>query len=363
MKIQFNTLSVTLLFTTSVLIASCSGNSEEGKVKQDLPVHVTVAVATQKSDNTIQASGQIESKETAIISTRMMGFITSIKVKAGDRVQKGQLLVTINNADILAKRAQLAAMVSEAEAALKDAQRDYDRYVQLYEQKSASQKEFENATLHYNSIKAKTEAAKQMQNEAEAMLAYTNLTAPFSGVITQKNIDVGSMANPGVPILIMEQAGNYQVNASISESDIASVKEGNRVSVIIKSTGRIINGSVSEVSPSSQFSGGQYNIKVNLPENEKIGVYAGMYVNIAIQGTGGSKANDKVLVPSIAIVNKDQLTGLYTITENETALLRWVRLGKVLGDQVEVLSGLRSDEKFILTSEGKLYNGVPVTTK
>ena len=254
-------------------------------------------------------------------------------------------------------------MVSEAEAALKDAQRDYDRYVQLYEQKSASQKEFENATLHYNSIKAKTEAAKQMQNEAEAMLAYTNLTAPFSGVITQKNIDVGSMANPGVPILIMEQAGNYQVNASISESDIASVKEGNRVSVIIKSTGRIINGSVSEVSPSSQFSGGQYNIKVNLPENEKIGVYAGMYVNIAIQGTGGSKANDKVLVPSIAIVNKDQLTGLYTITENETALLRWVRLGKVLGDQVEVLSGLRSDEKFILTSEGKLYNGVPVTTK
>lgn len=363
MKIQFNTLSVTLLFTTGVLIASCSGNSEEGKVKQDLPVHVTVAVATQKSDNTIQASGQIESKETAIISTRMMGFITSIKVKAGDKVQKGQLLVTINNADILAKRAQLVAMVSEAEAALKDAQRDYDRYVQLYEQKSASQKEFENATLHYNSIKAKTEAAKQMQNEAEAMLAYTNLTAPFSGVITQKNIDVGSMANPGVPILIMEQAGNYQVNASISESDIASVKEGNRVSVIIKSTGRIINGSVSEVSPSSQFSGGQYNIKVNLPENEQIGVYAGMYVNIAIQGTGGSKANDKVLVPSIAIVNKDQLTGLYTITENETALLRWVRLGKVLGDQVEVLSGLRSDEKFILTGEGKLYNGVPVTTK
>lgn len=363
MKIQFNTLSATLLLTTGVLLVSCSGNSHEGELKKDQPVYVTVAVATKQSDNTIQASGQIESKETAIISTRMMGFITGIKVKAGDKVQKGQLLVTISNADILAKRAQAIAMVSEAEAALKDAQKDYERFVQLYEQNSASKKEFENATLHYNSIKAKTEAAKQMQNEAEAMLTYTNLTAPFSGVITQKNIDAGSMANPGMPILVLEQAGNYQVNATISESDIASVKEGNKVSVTIKSTGRIINGSVSEVSPSAQFSGGQYNIKVNLPEKEKTGVYAGMYVNITIQGTSRGETDTKIMVPSAAIVNKDQLTGLYTITDNQTALLRWIRLGKTQGDQIEVLSGLRSDEKFILANEGKLYNGAPVAIK
>ncbi|HOX82036.1 MAG TPA: efflux RND transporter periplasmic adaptor subunit, partial [Chryseolinea sp.] len=238
MKIQF-ALTATLLLTSGVLFISCSGNNHEGELKKEKPVHVTVASATTQSDNTIQASGQIESKETAIISTRMMGFITNIKVKAGDKVEKGQLLVTINNADILAKRAQAVAMVSEAEAALKDAQKDYERFVQLYEQNSASQKEFENATLRFNSIQAKTEAAKQMQREAEAMLTYANLTAPFSGVITQKNIDAGSMANPGVPILIMEQTGNYQVIASISESDIANVKEGNKVLVTIKSTGRI----------------------------------------------------------------------------------------------------------------------------
>ena len=208
-----------------------------------------------------------------------MGFITSIKVKAGDQVKKGQLLATISNADIQAKKAQAQAMVSEAEAALKDAQKDYERFAELYKQNSASSKEFENATLHYNSIKAKAEAAQQMQNEAEAMLAYTNLTAPFSGIITQKNIDAGSMANPGMPILMMEQAGNYQVKASVSESDIANVKEGADAEVVIKSTGKVIKGKVTEVSPSSQFSGGQYMIKVNIPEQEKAGLYSGMYVN------------------------------------------------------------------------------------
>lgn len=363
MKIRIDITTLIILLATSILFVSCSGNDHEGEVKKEQAVPVTIAVASKRSDNIIQVSGQVESKETAAISTRMMGNITGIKVKPGDKVQKGQLLVTISNADVVAKRAQAVAMVSEAEAALKDAQKDYERFVQLHEQSSASQKEFENAALHYNSVKSKTEAARQMQNEAEAMLTYTNLTAPFSGVITQKNSDVGSMANPGIPILMMEQSGSYQINATVSETDIANVKEGTKAVVMVKSTGRVINGSVSEISPSSQFSGGQYNIKINLPENEKTGLYSGMYVNVTIQVSSKVESNDRVLVPATAIVNRDQLTGLYTITDNQTALLRWVRLGKTQGDHVEVLSGLRSDEKFILASDGKLYNGASIAIK
>lgn len=362
MKIQFNTSVLFILFITGILVSSCSGDSQETGAKKGEPVRVTVAVAKAGSSNTIQSSGKIESKETAIISTRIMGFITDVKVKAGDKVQKGQLLATISNSDILAKRDQAKAMVSETEAVLKDAQKDYERFAELYKQNSASAKEFENATLHLNSIKAKAESAKQMQKEAEAMLTYTNLIAPFSGVIIQKNADAGSMANPGVPLLMMEQAGEYQVTASVSEDEIDHVKEGAKATIVLKSTGRIIRGSVSEVSPSSQFSGGQYGIKVSIPGREKAGLYSGMYVNVAIE-TSEKNASNNLLVPISAILNIDQLSGLYSITENQTALLRWVKLGKTQGDQVEILSGLRPDEKFILTSEGKLYNGAPITLK
>jgi RND family efflux transporter MFP subunit len=364
MKLQLNTPVLTLSLALGVLFSSCSRNEEElGAIKKDQPVEVTVGVAARQPGNSIQVSGRVESKETAVISTRVMGFITSVKVKAGDNIKAGQLLATISSADILAKKGQAQAMLSEATAALVDAKKDYERFAQLYEQNSASKKEFENATLHYTSMKAKVEAAQQMENEADAMLAYTNLRAPFSGVVTQKYVDAGSMANPGMPILAIEQKGNYMVTASVSEKDIVRVKEGTVAVVLVKSSGQLIQGTVSEVSPSSQLSGGQFGIKVNFPEGEKSGLYSGMHVNVTIQGAGSGSEGDKILIPSSAIVSNDQLTGLFTITEDQTAMLRWIRLGKTQGDQVEILSGLRNDEKFILTSEGKLYNGVPVRVK
>jgi RND family efflux transporter MFP subunit len=356
--------AVASLFAFTILLGSCSGDHHENEIKQEAPIAVTVAVAGNQVNNVIQASGQIESRESAVISTRIMGFITSIKVKAGDKVQKGQLLATISNGDILAKRAQAQAMITEAEAALKDAQKDYERYEALYKQQSASTKEFENVTLHYNGVKAKVEAARQMKNEANAMLAYTNLVAPFSGVVTQTMADEGSMANPGMPILVVEQNGVFQVTASVTESDIDKVKERADAEVIIKSNGRSIKGKVQEVSPSSQFSGGQYAIKVSIPESERNGLYSGMYVNVCIQSKAKDQSSEGItLVPISALIYRDQLVGLYTISESKTAILRWVRLGKAHGDQTEILSGLSVNENFILRAEGKLYNGASVQVK
>jgi RND family efflux transporter MFP subunit len=361
---NLNAPILALLTMSGILLMSCSGDNHERDVKQDAPIAVTVAVAGTHVKKAIQASGQIESKQTAVISTRIMGFITSIKVKTGDIVQKGQLMATISNADILAKRAQAQAMINEAEAALHDAQKDYERYEELYKQQSASKKEFENVTLQYNSIKAKAEAARQTKNEADAMLTYTNLVSPYSGVVAQLLVDEGSMANPGQPIIVVEQAGNFQVTASVTESDIDDVKEGAKAEIVIKSTGRIIEGKVKEESPSSQFSGGQYLIKVSIPETEKQGLYSGMSVNISIE-TKGDELNDESisLIPTSALLYRDQLTGLFTISESSTAVLRWVRLGKAQGDQVEILSGLNASETFIVQAEGKLYNGAPVQIK
>lgn len=355
--------AIALILISGAILSSCSYDERRGQVEKDSPVTVTVATAGRQSGNTIHGSGQVVSGATATISTRMMGFITGINVKPGDNVKKGQLLVTINNGDIVAKRAQAHAMVSEAESALQDAKKDYDRYTVLFKQQSASQKELENITLHYNAVKSKAEVARQMQNEADAMLGYTNLTAPFAGVVTQKNLDAGSMANPGVPILVIEQSGRFQVNTSVTEADIGQIKSGSDAQIFVESVGKTFRGQVSEVSPSSQMSGGQYQVKIRIPDSEDNGLHSGMYAKITIEVSKPGTGNYNVIVPVSAIVERDQLSGLYTISENQTALLRWVRLGKNHGDQVEVLSGLGDNEKFILTAEGKLYNGVPVVIR
>lgn len=363
MKIIFQKPSILILLSAALLF-SCANEKEAEETKKQEPVAVTVGTAEKFESNVVHASGEIESSERAIISTRLMGFITGIKVKPGDRVRKGQLLATISNDDILAKRAQAQAMVRESEAALNDAKKDLDRYEKLYESQSASQKEYENVALHYNSVKAKNEAARQMQKEAEAMLAYSNLTAPFNGVVTQRNADEGSMANPGAPILVVEQSGSYNVSTFVSERDIAKIRSGARAEVVIKSTSAKIKGVVSEVSPSSQLSGGQYRVKIRIADQDAKDLYAGMYVHVSIEASDTvSEAANRLLIPGHALVRRDQLNGLYTVSQRNTAMLRWVTVGKSYGDRVEILSGLNIDEKFITDADGKLYDGVPVSVK
>lgn len=350
-----------------LLINSCSSNEKKDmQTNADTAILVTISQPSADAKQGLAVSGQVEASQTANISTRVMGYITKINVKVGDQVNKGQLLATISNDDILAKRAQADAMIAEANAAAQNAQKDYDRFTALYKQQSASAKELDNITLQYSSAKARLEAAKQQRNEVNAMLSYTNLTAPFAGTVTQKMMDAGSMANPGMPLLTIEQSGSYQVSASVPESEISLIKENAPVTINIDAIHKSIKGTIAQIAQSSQSSGGQYIIKIHVADNEKQGLFAGMFANVAIPVTQVAKTTDassQVMVPVSAIEYKDQLTGIYTIGSNHTALLRWVRLGRTQGNQVEVLSGLAANEQFIVNAEGRLYNGVAVKIK
>ncbi|HVS90738.1 MAG TPA: efflux RND transporter periplasmic adaptor subunit [Mucilaginibacter sp.] len=349
-----------------ITLGACTSKKEKDNSGASGPaIAVTVAVPSAAGENSIDASGQLQSSQTANISTRVMGYITKLNVNIGDHVRKGQVLGTISNDDIRAKRAQADAAIAQAETAEKNAQKDYDRFQVLYKQQSASAKEVENVTMQYAAAKSALETARQMRNEASAMLSYTTLTAPFDGVVTQRTADPGSMANPGMPILTVERAGSFQVVASIPENAIGQVKQGEKAMVTIKAANKTIDGIIADVSTSSQATGGQYLAKINIPENEKTGLYAGMYANVSIpvKQAAHTESSNVIMVPVSSIEQKDELTGLYTVSASNTAVLRWVRLGKTYGDKVEVLSGLGADEHFILSAEGKLYNGEPITIK
>ena len=363
------TKSILLSLTTTMLIlAGCASNEkkETTSTNSGAAIAVTVLTASSNDSKALHISGQIEAVQSVNISTRLMGYITFLKVKSGDQVNKGQLLVSINDQDIQAKKGQTEAMVAEAEASVKAIKKDLDRFTNLFKQQSATAKELDNVTLQYNSANAHLEAAKQMRNEVNAQLHYANLYAPFSGIITQKMAEAGSLASPGMPILTIEQAGSFQVSASVPENMISQIQVGNQASIFIKAIDKSINGTVAQINHSSQFSGGQYIIKMHINENEQKGLYAGMYtdVNLPMKINASSVSSDNaILVPAQVIEYKNQLAGLYTISSNHTALIRWVRLGRTYGDKIEVLSGLERNEPFIATANGKLYNGAPVTIK
>jgi RND family efflux transporter MFP subunit len=359
---SFYTFAITVL-----LFTACASNELHENNNNDKPIMVTTSAnTTGLSANGFTVTGQIEAAHSTNVATRIMGYITKIYVKAGDRVKAGQLLFTVNSNDIQAKQSQVDAMLKQAEAAFHVAQKDFERYTALFKQNSASAKELEQITMQYQSAKAGVEAAKGMQHEVKSQLTYANVVAPFSGVVTQKLADEGSLANPGMPILTIEQGGSLQVTAMVPETEIAALKLGDIATVNVDAANKQFQSKLIQINPSSQFTGGQYIIKLNIPLTDVSKVMAGMYAQIKIQTKGAiakADTSSKVMIPSTALIYRDQLVGVYTISTQNTAMLRWLRVGKTEGDKVEVLSGLAKNESYIIKAEGNLYNGAKVSVK
>ena len=343
------------------LFASSCGNKDKKLVADNSPaVEVKVnTVKEERGNSSLSASGKIEAVNSANLSTRMMGYVNKIFVQVGDKVRNGQLLLRINNADISAKLAQVNAGITEATAGFTNAEKDFRRYTNLFQENSASQKELDDITASYNMAKARLEAAEQMKNEVNAQLSYANIRAPFSGVVTNKFIKEGDMANPGTPLLEVEAPGNFQILAMVPESEIQQIKAGTEVDVLIKSLNESVKGKVTEVSTSAKNTGGQYLVKVVLDRTKKK-LLSGMYATVRFPIEKNVESST-VMVPISAIVNKGQLSGLYTVSQSNTALLRWLRLGRTYGDSVEVLSGLSVDEQYIVSADGKLFNGAKIS--
>ena len=355
---------IAILSISAVLLTSCGGEKKE-QIKAEPAIAVKVSGVSENADGGfITASGKIEAENSANLSTRMMGYVTKIHVKVGQKVGAGQLLVSINNTDLLAKKAQVDASILQATAGYNNAKKDYDRFVNLFKQQSASQKELDDMTARYEMAKAGLEGAKQMRNEVMAQFSYSNITAPFSGTVTNTFVKEGDMANPGMPLVSVEGAARLQVTAMVSENDINAIKRGMAVKVLVKSSNETLTGKVSEVSSSATNTGGQYLVKVNLDKTDAT-VLSGMFVNVQfpIANKTQTVQNDRVLVPESALVKQGQLTGVYTIGEGNIAILRWLRTGKTFGNQVEVLSGLSANEQYIVSAEGKLFNGALVSVQ
>ncbi len=346
-------------------LANCSSEKKESN-NNEKPLKVTLSSSgTTDALGNATATGKLVAKNSVNVSTRMMGYITGLRANVGDFVNAGESLVSINNTDIQAKGGQANAQIAQAQASYNSAAKDYQRFQNLYNTQSASQKELDDMKARYEMAKAGLDAARMMKNEVNSQYQYTNITAPISGVVTAKYANQGDLANPGMPILTIESSGNLQAQVLVSEQDITLVKSGMPVNVLMKSTNREVVGSVAEVSLSSATTGGQYLVKINVPQSKEY--LPGMYVNVVFpfkrSGSVNQDFQQAVTVPKSALVENGQLTGIYTVSTNNTAILRWVKIGKTIGNEVEILSGLSSDEPYIISANGKLYNGVKVSVK
>jgi multidrug efflux pump subunit AcrA (membrane-fusion protein) len=156
-----------------------------------------------------------------------------------------------------------------------------------------------------------------------------------------------------------------QAQVLVSEQNITQINEGMSVEITMKSLNKTVSGTVSEISKSAANTGGQYMVKINLHNASDL--LPGMFVNVQFPFKNSGKINqdfqESVMVPKSALVENGQLTGIYVVSAQNTAVLRWLKVGKTFGDQVEILSGLNNKEPYIISSNGRLFNGAKIQIK
>ena len=379
-----------LLAGIAVLVAGCGEKGKHSSKFADGPLLRGVEVVEAgggSREGFIEAAGTVRAETIAPVAAQVMGRITSLPVAEGSRVEKGALLATIDDTQIRAQLAAAGALVTEAEAGLMEvegaiaqaeaskslAEKTYDRFRILHEEKVVTTQEFDEvdvkrtvAVKDYEraldkraQVVAKITQAKAQEDAARAMLSYTRVTAPFPGVVTGKKADVGSMAAPGVPILVLEDTRRYRIEASVPEAYLGVLKAGSRVQVVLGTPpGREIPGAISEVVPQVDPESRTFTAKVDLPGGGQR-FRTGMFGRVLFP-TG---KENMLVVPKKAITHVGGYDALFTVTSDNVARLVMVTTGRTFGDEVEILSGIDPGTHVAVSPLEKLVDGARVEVR
>ena len=376
----------------------CKKSSEKKKVERPtIQVSKLYEVHKQVVHPPYEATGTVKSEKTVMVSPKVMGYIQAIYVKEGDRVKKGQKLVSISSPEINAKvkmaeaglkatmqaKTEVQAHLREAMDALEAAKAQYHlaevtykRFKNLVKTESVSQQEFDQVEAKYKAAKAglsraqemikvtkakeaqvdaQIKAAQSQVAEAKSYLNYTLVRSPIDGRVVNKMIDTGNLIAPGRPILSLADEKDYRLYVSVEESLHNLIKEGDPVTVIFSSKAPF-ESKVVQVVPDVDPRTRTFMVKVMIPPDLQ-GIRPGMFGRAVFQ----LPEKKTYLVPAKAVIQRGQLEFTYVVTPDNLCQMRLIKLGKRYGDKIEVLSGLEEGEKIIAEDVAKAIDGAKVT--
>ena len=251
MKRSMYTLLIIVI--TGVVLAGCGDKIKPGahEVKREQVAGIKSEILKPSEvEEYFETTGTVRAKTSSVIASRVMGTVTSVRVKEGERVTAGQFLLAIDDSDV-------AQRVKAAEKGLEGAKQQqflsditYQRYKKLYDEKALTGQELDQIETRKKVADIEYERAKAILAEARVYQGFTRITSPVSGVVTEKKIDSGSMAVPGMALLTVEDNSAFRVEINADETLVGRLKTGMTVSVFIEALNREFKGKVSEIVPS-----------------------------------------------------------------------------------------------------------------
>lgn len=329
------------ILPVSLLAISGCKPAHEAPEKVSLPT-ATVRTAVAEAKPLVATEvvvGTVRSKTRAIIEARVGGRIESLLVNPGQLVKKGDLIAQLDVREIQAR-------LDQAKATLDQANRDLARYTELIKENVLTKAEYDTA-------EARQRIAQAAVTEAETMLGYAKVTAPFDGVITRKISDVGDIAAPGRGIVELEDPQALRVESNVPEGLVRFIKLGDRMAVTSVELTQPVDATVSEIAPAADPASRTSLVKLDLPVNS--GLRLGQFVRVAVPV--GEKMS--LRLPASAVVLRGQMEMVFVAADN-SAHMRLVKTGRKSGDEVEIVSGLSAGERVVVVGAQTLLDGQPL---
>jgi len=290
----------------------------------------TVTVEARDVDLTYPAEAVVEAVRQATVAAQVQGRVIEVRADAGQRVQKGQLLMRIDAREAAEGAAGTQAQLIQAKA-------NYERTKNLFAQKFVSSSALDKAEADFK-------AAQAAAGASGATASHAAVTAPMAGIVTQRQTELGEMASPGKPLVTVYDPKSLRVIASIPQYKLAEVKRSRKAKLEFPDAGVWVDATRVEILPTADVRSHTVTARLYLPAGVD-NVIPGMAARAHfVMGAG-----KKLTVPPQAVIRRGEVTGVYVVDAQNLPRLRQVRLGEMLGNgELEVLAGLAAGDRVSL---------------
>jgi multidrug efflux pump subunit AcrA (membrane-fusion protein) len=368
---------------TAAVSAACTSPGHTADERSVASVATATPELTDLASS-IEAGGIVRSRVTAIIASRVMAPIVDVRVRAGDRVRRGDVLVTLDARDLRANDARAQATTLSAVESVRAAEADvraaesaahlarltHDRVATLQAKRSATTDELDQAAAALATAEAQhgaaqarlaaatagREAAKAAADAAAVTTTYATLTAPFAGIVTERSAEPGSMAAPGSSLLTLEDPATYRLEVRLDDTRAAQIAPGGNAAVQLDDRDPSMSGQIAEIAridPASHT----FLVKLDLPAG--LAVRSGQFGRATFAGP----SRRALTIPASALIRRGQLTFVFLLGSDQRTHLQPVSIGTVAGDRVEVLAGVRQTDRVVTSPQASLADGAAVAGK
>ncbi len=320
----------------ALALLGCGGEATPPPAPPRAPLQ-SIVIQPERAPLERKLDGKIEAVNQGTVAAQTAGRVSEIFYDVNDFVPAGAVIVRLRATEQRAGLLHAQAALREATARETEAKQRFERVASMYANKLVAKAALDEATANRDAATAHLAAARAALQSAQEGVAYTEIRAPYAGVVTRRSVEVGETVAPGTPLMSGLSLQYLRVAVDVPQSIVDQVRRIRKAAVYVG--GRRVEATRLTIFPEATASN-TFRARIDLPENAT-DLYPGMFVKVAFV-VGEAQ---RLLVPDASLVERGEMTAVYVIDAAGTIGLRQVRLGHRFDDKVEVLAGLEAGER------------------